>query len=238
MISSKDQSDKKEGVAAVDRALRIAIAIANAHRALTLTELSHVTSMYKSTLLRLLVSLVRAGLITHRSDKKYALGPLAFLLGQSFEHTQGLQATLRPILEWLIEQGTESPSFHARHDETQRICLIRIDSNHSTLDRIRAGDLLPMARGAAGKVITILEKGVPKGCQSSDELVYASFGERDPLCGAVAAPVFGPSATLLGAISVSGPLERFSELAVKRMSSLVLTAGRRATEELAGKWPI
>ena len=237
MISSKDPSEKNEGVAAVDRALRITIALANAHQALTLNELSQAIGMYKSTLLRLLSSLLRAGLVTQHSDKKYALGPLAFLLGQSFEHTHGLQATLRPILQWLIEQGTESPSFHVRHDETQRICLIRIDSNHSTLDRVRTGDLLPLARGAAGKVITTLEKSVPKKCITNEDLVFTSFGERDPLCGAVAAPVFGPSATLLGAISVSGPLERFSELAVKRMAALVLTAARRATEELAGTWP-
>jgi len=55
--------------------------------------------------------------------------------------------------------------------------------------------------------------------------------------GAIAAPVFGPSASLLGAISVSGPLERFSELAVERMKTLVIAAAQRATQSLGGKWP-
>src|SRR5690606_26611308 len=98
---------------------------------------------------------------------------------------------------------TESPSFHVRHDQSHRLCLMRIDSNHSTLDRVRTGDLLPLHKGAAGKVITTLEQGSQAQTAAAGDLVFTSFGERDPLCGAIAAPVFGPSASLLGAISVS-----------------------------------
>ncbi|BCN37027.1 IclR family transcriptional regulator [Alicycliphilus denitrificans] len=236
-LTSPEPPEKNDGVAAVDRALHIATALANSPQALTLTELSVATGMYKSTLLRLLASLERAGLVTHRSDKRYALGPLAFVFGRSFEQTHGLQGAIQPILQWLVEQGTESPSFHVRHDQTHRLCIMRIDSNHSTLDRVRIGDLLPLHRGAAGKVITSLEQGPPPSPTASSDLVFTSFGERDPLCGAIAAPVFGPSASLLGAISVSGPLERFSELAVERMKTLVIAAAQRATQSLGGKWP-
>ncbi len=236
-LTSPESPEKNDGVAAVDRALHIATALANSPQALTLTELSVATGMYKSTLLRLLASLERAGLVTHRSDKRYALGPLAFVFGRSFEQTHGLQGAIQPILQWLVEQGTESPSFHVRHDQTHRLCIMRIDSNHSTLDRVRIGDLLPLHRGAAGKVITSLEQGPPPSPTASSDLVFTSFGERDPLCGAIAAPVFGPSASLLGAISVSGPLERFSELAVERMKTLVIAAAQRATQSLGGKWP-
>lgn len=234
--STEEATDKNDGVAAVDRALHVATALANANRALTLTEISHLTGMYKSTLLRLLASLERAGLVMHRADKRYALGPLAFVFGRAFEQTHGLQGALEPVLQWLVDQGTESPSFHVRHDSQQRLCLMRLDSHHSTLDRVRVGDLLPLARGAAGKVITTLEAGLPASPTPAD-LVFTSFGERDPLCGAIAAPVFGPSASLLGAISVSGPLERFSELAVAGMKSLVLTAAQQATQSLGGQWP-
>ncbi|MPM41924.1 Transcriptional repressor IclR [bioreactor metagenome] len=225
------------GVAAVDRALLIATSLANASGALTLTELSQRTGMYKSTLLRLLASLEKAGLVVHRNDKRYALGPLAFVFGRSFEQTNGLQDAIYPQLAWLVNQGTESPSFHVRHDDESRLCLMRIDSNHSTLDRIRPGDLLPIGRGAPGKVLTTFGQGLPAGPLAAEDLLFTSFGERDPLCGAIAAPVFGPSASLVGAMSVSGPLERFSELAVSRMKSLMLKAAQEATEALGGKWP-
>lgn len=235
-MPSSEPPEKNDGVAAVDRALHIATALANAPTALTLTELSNVTKMYKSTLLRLLSSLERAGLVTHRADKRYALGSLAFMFGRSFEQAHGLQGAIQPVLQWLVDHGTESSSFHVRHDQERRVCLIRVDSNHSTLDRVRAGDMLPLHKGAAGNAITTLGPGLPARPLTPADLVFTSFGERDPLCAAIAAPVFGPSMLLLGAISVSGPLERFSELAVERMKGLVLTAAQKATQRLGGKW--
>ena len=222
-----------DGVAAVDRALCIATSLAQAEGPLTLADLARVTGMYKSTLLRLLASLLRSGLVAQRSGKRYALGPPAFLFGRAFEQTHGLREALQPVLERLVNHGTESPSFHVQHGPDTRLCLFRIDSNHSTLDRVRAGEVLPLHRGAAGKVL----KTYADGQGASDLLLFTSFGERDPLCGAVAAPVFGPAGILLGALSLSGPLERFSELAVQRMSGLVLGAAETATTALGGQWP-
>jgi DNA-binding IclR family transcriptional regulator len=224
-----------DGVAAVDRALSIAIALAQAGSPLSLADIARVTGMYKSTLLRLIASLERSGLVVQRKDKRYALGPLAFLFGRTFDTSYGLKETIQPVLEWLVTQGTESPSFHVRHDANTRICLCRLDSTHSTLDRVRVGDILALHKGAAGKVLMAFDDGAP--ADPERPLVFTSFGERDPLCGAIASPVFGPANTLLGALSLSGPLERFSELAVNRMTDLLLTAAERATVALGGSWP-
>lgn len=228
-------SSSADGVAAVDRALLIATVLAQSDKPLTLADIARLTGMYKSTLLRLLASLERSGLVVHRSDRRYALGPLAFLFGRTFELTHGLKEGIQPILEWLVSQGTESPSFHVRHGKDTRLCLFRLDSGHSTLDRVRAGDVLPLFKGAAGKVLLAFADGMPQKLQVP--LVYTSFGERDPLCGSIASPVFGPANTLLGALSLSGPLERFSELTVQRMSDVLLTASERATRALGGSWP-
>jgi DNA-binding IclR family transcriptional regulator len=228
-----------DGVAAVDRALAIAVALAESSAPLTLADLARHTGMYKSTLLRLLASLQRAGLVVHRSDKRYALGPLAFLFGRSFELTYGLKEGIQPVLEWLVAHGSESSSFHVRHGKDTRLCLFRIDSPHSTLDRVRAGDVLPLDRGAPGRVIAAHAAGIGPSVNLSalPPLVMASYGERDPLCGAMAAPVFGPSGILLGALSASGPLERFSEASVQRMTELLLHAAETATHTLGGHWP-
>ncbi len=233
--SAETAAGQSDGVAAVDRALAIALALAQAASPLTLSDLSRATGMYKSTLLRLLASLERANLVTKRADRRYTLGSLAFLFGRAFETTHGLREAIAPILAWLVEHGTESPSFHVRHGTDSRLCLFRLDSGHSTLDRVRAGDILPIGRGAAGKVLTAYTDGQAQG--SGVPLVFTSFGERDPLCGAIASPVFGPGGMLLGALSLSGPLERFSVLAVERMSALLLQAAQRATQALGGAWP-
>ncbi len=67
--------------------------------------------------------------------------------------------------------------------------------------------------------------------------MLTSMGERDPNCAAVASPVFGPDGDLCGAISLSGPKERFSAAAVKKMGKLVQDAAAEATRALGGRWP-
>lgn len=224
------------GVGAVDRALAIVEAIERAEgRALGLAELAEATGLYKSTLLRLIVSLERRVLVVKRSDQRYALGAFAFRLGRAFEAQHRVEACVLPVLQELVASGSESPSFHVPHDASHRLCLLRIDSHHSTLDRVRAGDILPMDRGAPGKVIRAFAR---HGAASRREapLVQASYGERDPACGAVACPVFGPGSEFAGALSLSGPLERFTPAAVRRMSGPLLAAARRATRALGGTW--
>lgn len=222
-------------MAAVDRALRIATALAASPQPMRLAELARATDLYKSTILRLIASLERNGLVMRRADQRYSLGLLAFRLGQSFAATFQLEDAVLPELQWMIDQGSESASFHVWHDEKTRLCLLRVDSNHPTLDRIRPGDLLPLRRGAAGMVLRTFADGHAAGAAS---LIQKSFGERDPACAAVSVPVFGPDDELLGALSLSGPKERFSELAVKRMSQWLLVAGERATSALGGHWPL
>jgi DNA-binding IclR family transcriptional regulator len=223
------------GVAAIDRAVAILVALETARDPLTLAELAAATRLYKSTLLRILTSLRNANLVQRRADQRYALGHFALTLGHAFEATHHVEASVLPAIEWLISQGSESGSFHVRHDARSRLCLFRIDSGHSTLDRVRAGDLLPMARGAPGKVLTTFAKGVASAEGAS--LICTSFGERDPSCAAVSVPVFGPDGDLVGAMSLSGPLERFNEAAVKKMSKMLLTAAQTATRSLGGEWP-
>jgi len=224
-----------DGVAAVERALAIVDAIAQRTDPITLADLSRVTGFYKSTLLRLIASLERACLVVRRADGRYALGPYAHTLGRAYEATYQLTESILPRLRMLVDQGTESASFHVYHDAQSRVCVLRVDSHHSTLDRIRVGDLLPLSKGAAGRLITgyLVEQGSP----AEVGLVLQSMGERDPNCAAVASPVFGPDGAFCGAISLSGPKERFTPAAVKKMSRLVQEGARMATEALGGRWP-
>src|SRR4029450_11093241 len=140
-------------------------------------------------------------------------------------------AHVRPVLRPLVPQGTESPSFHIRHDAKLRLCVLRIDSPHSTLDRVHAGRPLPLARGAAGTVILAFD-----GAQSGEKYDQAraacsaiSYGERDPDCAGIASPVFGADDKRVGALSVSGPKSRFTDESVRKMSAQVIEAARRVT---------
>jgi DNA-binding IclR family transcriptional regulator len=231
-----------EGVAAVDRAFLILKTVESLPEPVSLSELSRLTGLYKSTILRLLASLTRAALVVQRPDLKYELGPFAFRLGRAYDTSHKLKERVLDVLERLVRNGSESASFHVRYDEEKRLCLFRVNSHHSTLDNVKAGDLLPADRGAPAKVINryathVVGLASIKGDPPSASLIFTSFGERNPSCGAVACPIFGDHAQFLGALSLSGPLERFSDDAVARMSVQLSEEGRQLTHALGGRWP-
>lgn len=232
---TEGERDGAGGVAAVERALTIASALAEAGEPLTLAALARRTGYYKSTLLRLLVSLVRFGYSVRLRDGRYTLGGTAFRLGAAYERSQPLRNHVEPVLQELVAQGTESPSFHVPHDAVHRLCLFRRDSAHSTLDRIHSGDLLPLRRGAAGRVLLAFADEPGESYEAiRGDLLAISYGERDPVCAGLSCPVFGPGDVAVGALSLSGPRERFTDDNVRRMTSLLFQAAIGITEALGG----
>jgi DNA-binding IclR family transcriptional regulator len=234
----KPEQDKDGGVAAVGRALAIVAAVETSADPISLADLARVTGFYKSTILRLLVSLEDAGYVTRLGDGAYDLGPAAFRLGAAFARKNTLHHYVLPALRQLVDQGTESASFHIRRDHQQRLCLFRVDSHHATLDRVEAGSCYPLQVGAAGRIILAFnaERG-PRYDTVRAEGWAVSLGERDPCCAAVAAPVFGPSGQLLGAVSLSGPRERFGAADIETMKQAMLPAAASLTRSLGGVWP-
>ena len=235
-----EQEKTSRGVAAVDRALKIVAALEASTMPRNLSEISRATGLYKSTILRLLESLQDAGYVVRVDDSKYALGPTIMQLGIAYEQTNPLRHQILPVFERLVAMGTESPSFHVRQTAEERLCLFRMNSNHSTLDRVNTGDRLPMTRGAAGKVLRAFGDPPEPGAEMDKvraECFAVSLGERDKLCAGVAAPVFTGSNRMIGALSFSGPKERFQEDDIARMRPQMLDAAREISEALGGHFP-
>jgi len=239
--TQSDPINKQRGVAAVARALAILEALETANMPRNLSEVARATGLYKSTVLRILESLQDAGYVVRVEDSKYGLGPRIMQLGLAYERTNPLRHQVLPVLESLVALGTESPSFHVRQNADDRLCLFRQNSHHSTLDRVNSGDRLPVQRGAAGKVL--LAFGDPQ--EPGEEMekvrnacIAVSLGERDKLCAGLAAPVFSGAQRLIGALSLSGPKERFLPEDVQRMIPQLLDAARDITKRLGGTYPI
>ncbi len=230
MATKKTQSKADPlRVAVLERALSILAAFEQRPGPLSLALLAELTGLHKSTILRLLVSLEDHGYVRRLSDGQYTVGPTLFRLGSIFEKSQTARDLIVGTLEALVAQGTESASFHVR-DGQQRLCLYRVNSNHPTLDTVAAGKHLPLDRGAAGRV---LRAGAGEAGAQMDQVrqtgLALSKGERDSACWALAAPVFGRDRVLLGAISLSGPKERFTKESIARMSELLLDAARKCS---------
>ena len=225
----------ERGVAAVNRALTVVAAFDGQLEPLTLAELAQRTRLYKSTLLRLIASLEAFGYLVRLPDGRYHLGPAPFRLGATYQRASGLADLVMPVMRDLVARGTESPSFHVPYDDERRLCTLRIDSNHSTLDTVSAGALLPLARGAAGKLILAFTGGRGGELDRIRKSFFAvSYGERDPECAGVACPVFDAQGKLVGVLSLSGPKARFTKDAVKRMTGLLFDAVIRLTAALGG----
>ncbi|WP_213741751.1 helix-turn-helix domain-containing protein [Bradyrhizobium sp. dw_411] len=232
------EPDAAEGVAAVERALSVVAALETSDQPVTLAEIAVRTGFYKSTILRLLVSLISWGYVTRLPNGTYDLGPTAFRLGVAFTRKNALGHHVVPALQRLVELGTESASFHVRQDAENRVCLFRVNSRHATLDRVEAGHSYALLRGAAGHIILAYAGSTGPRYEAIRVSGFdVSLGERDPSCAAVAAPVFGPRDTLVGVISLSGPRERFGKGEIAKMKRLLGPAAEELTDNFGGIWP-
>ena len=230
----------QRGVAAVDRAFSIISALESSTMPQNLSEISRTTRLYKSTILRILQSLLDAGYVVRVEESKYALGPTIMQLGIAYERANPLRHIFLPVLRQLVEEGSESPSFHVRQTTDERLCLFRVNSNHSTLDRVHVGDRLPLRRGAAGKVLLAFDNEPATGPEMDEirsNCFAVSLGERDKFCAGVAAPVFSQPDRLVGALSFSGPKERFTPIDVDHMKGIIQKAARQLTSKLGGIYP-
>lgn len=233
MKKNKASATKTEApkVASLERALSVLKVFETASEPVSLARIATDTGLYKSTILRLIASFEDFGYLRRTDNGTYALGPAAFRLGTRYREQFRLDDVLEETLTRLVENGTESASFHIRDGE-HRLCIARVDSRHSTLDRVNVGDLLPLARGAAGKVIRAFSDPEPDAALDDvrTEGLALSCGEVDPACSAIAAPVFGEGGELIGAISLSGPKERFNDETIASMRTLLLQATKELSE--------
>lgn len=228
MTKSRGTTTEPDRVATLERALSILSAFESSGGPVTLAEISKATGLYKSTILRLIASFEDHGYLRRSPDgATYSLGPTAFRLGVKYKQAFELDAAIENALEELVGNGTESASFHVL-DRDRRLCIARVDSNHPTLDRVAAGDRLPLDKGAAGKVLQAFCGVDGNELQSIREQgIAVSYGEVDPSCAAISVPVFGLDSELIGALSVSGPKERFTDDTVPFMSRLLFEASRK-----------
>jgi DNA-binding IclR family transcriptional regulator len=228
--SLADEHAAPGGAAAVDRALTLLGAFRAGDGALTLAELAERTRLYKSTVLRLLASLEHARLLQRRPDGSYALGPELARLHSIYAASFSLEEVVLPALQELVAATGESAAFHVRQGD-QRLCLYRVDSPHVVRDTIRAGDLLPLDRGAGGRVLTAFAgaKGSPYAQIRRDGVVVVS-GDRVPELTGISAPVFGADGGLLGALTLTLPTGRLKP----GFTPAVKAAAQRLTQRLGG----
>lgn len=222
--------EKNAPVSAVERALDILNAFQPDEPYVSLHELSVRTGLYKSTLLRQLGTLIQYHCVTRLANGQYQLGARVLNWAHVYTTSLNLDQHVPPALDALVAATGEGASFFTR-DGDMRVCLYRSDSHRELRDHVRQGELLPLEKGAAGRVL--LRYAKPDGGMPEPE-VFFSIGEREAEIAALAAPVFN-SDGLKGAVALSGPATRFHEENVERWRSLLLDAARSLSQTLGGR---
>jgi DNA-binding IclR family transcriptional regulator len=221
------------GVEAIDRAMNVLSFYSRNKGDFSLHELSELTGYYKSTLLRVLSSLEKAGIIHRRQDKKYVLGSEVMRLAAVYQHNFSLAELVRPVLKKIVDLTGESSSFF-KIQGSNRICLVRENSPRGIRDHAMEGDVLPLDKGAAGRALSdfrhVLASDIPHNL--SRALPYISYGELDQDMAGIAAPVFSSDKSLIGALAMSGPTSRFTSRAVTKFKPLILKSARELSNIL------
>lgn len=234
--SLADENAAPGGVAAVDRALSVLAAFREGDAALSLATLADRTRLYKSTLLRLLASLEHGGWVHRLDDGHYAVGPAAARLHAVYAQSFSLDQRVMPVLRALVKATGESAAYHVRQGK-ERLCLYRVDSPHPVRDHARVGDLLPLGKGAGGRVLVAFDPELGDWVKK-DRNHYARVraagyealvGDRHSEIAGISAPVFRKDGELTAALTLTMPVHRYDKRYVKN----VLVAARELSAQLA-----
>lgn len=203
----------------MDRALSLLSAFKVGDTSLSVTELAERTRLYKSTVLRLLASLAHGGLLRRTPQGQWALGPEVARLASLYTASFSLQDLVLPVMQDLVSRTGESVSLHVRQGQ-QRLCLYRVDSPQLLRDHVRAGDLLPLDRGAGGRVLMAFggAKGKLYERIRQDGYVHV-VGDRIPGLVGVSAPVWKAGQELVGALTLTVPETRFKTAFIRELRS-------------------
>jgi len=222
------------GVEAVDRALKIVACCASSDRNLGLTALAVQTGLYKSTVLRLLTSLKKAGFIEQLPDKTYKLGPEVMRLSAAFQRHGNFEQNVRQVLRRIASTTGESASLHKLADG-KRLCLFRENSKHDLRDHVNEGSTQPIELGGASSRVLesfrhVLCTDIPPDLLNS--LPMYSFGKPNVGVFALSTPVFNQWGAMDGALTISGPTSRLKKSNFLSFAHLVMHEGNQLSRTL------
>jgi DNA-binding IclR family transcriptional regulator len=231
--SVADLNAAEGGVAAVDRALSLLDVFTVENPEVGLIELAQHTQMYKSTVLRLLASLEHVGLVVRTGEGLYRLGPAIARMHHAYVSAFSLADIVMPVMRKLGKQTDESVAYYVPQGE-KRVCLFRVHSSQPVRDHQNVGDILPLDRGAGGRILSAYlgaRGAIYKQIRREQSVVVS--GDRTPQLAGIGAPVFGADGKIEASLVCTMPSERMR----RDFEPLVKQAARDITALLGHSYP-
>jgi DNA-binding IclR family transcriptional regulator len=218
-------------VAVLDKAVAILRAVAE--EPATLAELVTRTGIPRATAHRLAVALEGHRLVRRDDDGTWVPGPGLAELAHGGADLADLAQ--RPLVA-LRDASGESAQFYVR-DGASRICVAAAERAHGLRDTVPVGARLPMTAGSAAHALLAftpveeVNRLLPNASFTARTLLDVrrrgwahSVAEREPGVASLSAPVRDGSGSVLGAVSISGPVERLGRRPSPEVVGAVLEA--------------
>jgi IclR family acetate operon transcriptional repressor len=249
-------SDDKYVVKPLVSALYVMEALRSAGVPMTLSQLSDLTGVPKTTSFRYLKTLVLMGYAVHQPGNKYTLGPAAFALGGDDNKETTLENVARGEMEALVDELGETVNLGMPKGKHIHYIAI-LEAKRALRLKAESGDADCFHSTALGKAMIAfmpkeqidfhLKSRLPRFTEHTltnrrdlDRALtmvrhygYAIDREENEIgCVCYAAPIFGWGESPIAAISVSIPSPRLSDELDVRVPERVKSSARSITERL------
>ena len=225
--STEKLKHTKSGVESVERALRLLEAFNMGDNGLALKELAQRTGLNKATILRLSASLEKFGYLTRDYDGIFYLGASLWHRSSVYRDNLQLGNIIRPALVELVEKTNETAAFHVLRGNSS-VVLYCENSKRRMRYHIDEGEINPLNLGSSGKMLEAFVN--PKTSQSKiiqDQGYYISYGERDPDIAGITVPILGRDSELIGVISLSGLISRFTDENIESFLEALISTSKK-----------
>lgn len=250
-----------ELVQSVDRTLTILEALSDYSDGLSITDISEMVNLHKSTVHRLLSTLIYKGYVVQDEEtSRYKITFKLFELGSKKVHKLDLLKISRPYTKMLMESVNEVVHLVIM-EGTDIVYIDKVEANNTISMSSRIGKRNSMYCTATGKVILAflpedevlkvwnnskiikLTKNTntdfilfKKELETIREKGYAIDDEENEMgVRCVGAPIFNINGEISGALSVSGPKLRVTDDKIDFISKEVIKYANIISEEMGYK---
>lgn len=200
------------GVGVLDKAMLVLRAISDGPSGLSQLQTS--TGLPRATAHRLATALEAHGLLRRDAESRFELGHGLVPLGQLSAARFPLVEVARPVAAALRDRTGEAVQVFVR-EGNQRRCVLSLESAHGLRWIVPEGSLMPLNVGSAGRLL---------GGATTRSGWLQSVGEREAGAASVSALIRTGEGVVVGALSVSGPVERLTRQPGKRFGPVVVAA--------------
>lgn len=228
------------GIGVLDKAVAVLHAVAESPCALA--DLCTRTGLPRATAHRLAAGLEVHRLLTRDDAGRWLLGPGVSDLAAGV--ADPLRAAGAAVLPGLREKTGESVQLYRREGLT-RVCVIALEPPAGLRDTVPVGARLPMTAGSGARVLLAYSDPatqravLPSAAFTERTLAEVrrrgwaqSAAEREPGVASVSAPVRDRTGAVVGAVSVSGPIDRMGRRPGERWAADLLAAAEELTHRL------